>query len=111
VVIGQLDGSSWGIRLTDDYTGKSFTTQQPFVGPPTSAEWIVEAPFDSATRTIYALGHYLPDVTFSDALFSGPVTTALPHWFSQGNGITSVPYPLTATGFTVGYGVAPPAAP
>jgi len=44
VNIHQASGSTWSISLTDNSTGKNFTTSQSYSGSGTSAEWIVEAP-------------------------------------------------------------------
>jgi hypothetical protein len=49
VTIGQVSDSDcspatqcWGIKVTDDTTGETFVTDQPYSGPGASAEWIVE---------------------------------------------------------------------
>lgn len=44
VAIWRAGGANWRIRLTDDTTGGSFSTEQVYKGPATSGEWIVEAP-------------------------------------------------------------------
>ena len=57
VTIGQVSNSHcpsgtsecWGIEVTDDTTGESFITDQPYNGPGASAEWIVED-IDQATN-------------------------------------------------------------
>jgi hypothetical protein len=42
--IQNLGGGQWSITIQDLTTGQSFTTQQSYSGPQTSAEWIEEAP-------------------------------------------------------------------
>ncbi len=42
--IQNLGGGTWSITLQDVTTGQSFSTQQAYSGPQTSAEWIQEAP-------------------------------------------------------------------
>ena len=54
VTIGQVSSSDctslssgytcWGIEVEDDTTGETFITDQPYDGPGSSAEWIVEDP-------------------------------------------------------------------
>lgn len=54
VTIGQVGDSActslpsgdtcWGIEVEDDTTGDTFVTDQPYGGPGSSAEWIVEDP-------------------------------------------------------------------
>ena len=43
VAINQVNGTQWGITLTDNTNGQSFTTDQTYTGPASTAEWIVEA--------------------------------------------------------------------
>ena len=49
-------GSSWTITITDTSNGQSFTTNQSYGGPQTSAEWIEEAP--TVGGRIAPLAHY-----------------------------------------------------
>ena len=42
--VQNLGTGQWSITLKDDTTGQSFTTQQAYSGPESSAEWIQEAP-------------------------------------------------------------------
>jgi hypothetical protein len=110
VTIWQVSGSLWAIALIDNTTGQSFTTDQTYTGPGTSAEWIVEAPTDATTGTVDTLGDYSPPVTFSDLRMGGPETTLEADTMVQGGVVVSVPSELTSTGFTVSYiGSATPA--
>lgn len=47
VTIQRIGGSNWSIRLTDNTSGGSFSTEQTYNGPASSGEWILEAPADS----------------------------------------------------------------
>jgi hypothetical protein len=107
VTIGQISGTEWGITLTDNTNGESFTTDQTYTGPGSSAEWIVEAP-GSPTKT---LAPYSPEVTFGDLRFSGSQTT-LSEWIMVQSGAqVSTPSSLDSNGFNVAYGDVAPAAP
>jgi hypothetical protein len=41
--VSKVSGSTWTIKLTDNTTGKSFTTNKTYRGSGSSAEWIEEA--------------------------------------------------------------------
>ena len=110
VTIWQASGTLWGITVADGTTGQSFTTDQTYTGPGTSAEWIVEAPTDSLTNAEDTLGAYNPPVTFSNLRMGGPETSLEADTMYQGGVAVSVPSALTSTGFTVSYtGSATPA--
>jgi hypothetical protein len=107
------DGSDWTIAVTDTSTGRSFTTDQTYQGPLSSAEWIQEAP--TLGRRIATLAD---DSTFAFAL--GTANGANPDLVSTeagtmvnkaGVAISTPSVPDTDTdGFAVAYGaVAPPA--
>ena len=102
VTIWQVSGTLWGITVTDATTRQSFTTQQGYSGPGTSAEWIVEAP-TSLSGTQDTLGMYGPDVTFSNLRMNGPETTLTTWTMVQGGVTVSVPSALTTAGFSVAY--------
>jgi hypothetical protein len=94
--------------LTDDTNGESFTTDAPYTGPGSTAEWIVEAPGDGLT-----LAPYSPYINFSDLRIS-PINTAVEELEMIPNGdsrVVSMPSTLTSDGFNVAYGDAAPAAP
>jgi Peptidase A4 family/ell wall binding domain 2 (CWB2)/Putative Ig domain len=108
VTIGQVSGSEWGITLTDDTNGESFTTDQTYTGPGSSVEWIVEAPTVSGATT--TLAPYSPAVTFSDLRLGGTETALTEFVMTQAGIQVSTPSALTGNGFNVAYGsVAPPA--
>jgi hypothetical protein len=44
VKINQTEPGSWAIQILDLTTDKSFILTEPYSGPATSAEWIIEAP-------------------------------------------------------------------
>jgi Peptidase A4 family len=62
-------GSTWTISITDTTTGKSFSTNQSYSGPGTSAEWIEEAP--SVGGRIATLAHYTSPDTFDPETANG----------------------------------------
>jgi hypothetical protein len=108
VTIGQVSASEWGITLTDDTNGQSFTTDQTYTGPGSSVEWIVEAPTVSGATT--TLAPYSPAVTFSDLRLGGTETGLTEFVMTQAGIQVSTPSALTGNGFNVAYGsVAPPA--
>ncbi|MHB1739114.1 MAG: G1 family glutamic endopeptidase [Actinomycetes bacterium] len=109
VTIGQLSGTLWGITLTDDTTGRTFTTDRTYTGPLTSAEWIVEAPTDNGV--VSSLGGYTPDVTFSHLGFTGPQNSLTDVIMVQNGVPVSTPSALDPTGFTVAYGATAPGPP
>ena len=111
VTIAQTSGGVWQITIADDTNGGSFTTQQPYSGPATSAEWIVEAPTDGATGQIQPLGQYTPSVTFTNVQSTGPQEPAVALQMEQHGIAVSTPSSLTSEGFTVAYGAGTPAAP
>lgn len=109
VTIGQIAGTEWGIMLTDNTTGQSYTTDQYYSAPLASAEWIVEAPgYPSGYST---LADYTPDVTFTGLGMTGPETSLTDIAMVQNGVQVSTPSALDATGFNVAYGDVTPAAP
>jgi hypothetical protein len=109
VTIGQINGAEWGITLTDDTNGESFTTDQTYTGPGSSAEWIVEAPTLNGSLT--TLAPFSPAVTFSDLRFVGTETTLTELVMLQYGVQVSTPSALDSNGFNVAYGGIAPAAP
>lgn len=110
VTIDQISGTEWSITLTDDTNGQSFTTVQTYTGPGASAEWIVEAPYNSNGNQ-FTLAPYTPVVNFSD-LGSTPVgSTEQEIIMVQANNQVSTPSALSSNGFNVAYGSVAPAAP
>jgi len=109
VTIGEINGTAWGVTLTDDTNGESFTTDQTYTGPGSSAEWIVEAPTVSGSVT--PLAPYSPPVTFSDLRFVGTETTLTELVMVQAGDQVSTPSALTSDAFNVAYGDVAPTAP
>ena len=109
VTIVQISGTTWGIELTDDTNGESFTTAQTYAGTGSTAEWIVEAP--TVGGQIVTLAPYSPVVDFSDLEIT-PVNTAVEELeMVQSGSLVSTPSALTSSGFNVAYGDIAPAAP
>jgi hypothetical protein len=101
VVIGQISGTDWGITVTDDSTGQSFTTDQTYAGPLASDEWIVEAP--TLNGAVETLGGYNPDVTFANLRMAGPEAALTDEIMVQNGVQVSTPSALTSSGFSVAY--------
>ncbi len=110
VTIGQLSGSDWGITLTNDTNGETFTTDQTYTGPGSSVEWILEAP-ESSPGVQTTLAPYGPAVTFSDLRFVGSDTTQIELFMVQAGDQVSTPSALVSDSFNVAYGDVAPAAP
>jgi hypothetical protein len=115
VVIDQIGGTNWSITLTDDTNGETFTTDQTYGGPGTSAEWIVEAlSTDQNGQDVIAnLAPYSPVVSFGDLGFVAATASLEELVMYQKPGTTQVSTPsrLTANGFNVAYGPTAPAPP
>jgi len=105
VTIGQVSGTEWGITLTDDTNGQTFTTDQGYSGPLESAEWIVEAP-QSGVQT--NLVPYSPAVSFTGLSTVGNQSTLTEIVMNQGGQQVSTPSSYTSAGFEVAYGSTPP---
>jgi Peptidase A4 family len=111
VLVGRVANGLWTIEIRDDTSGRKFTTTKPYAGPESSAEWIVEAP-TSASGRITTLGHYVPDVRFSDLRFGGASQHSLDELqIVQDGSVLSTPSALTSDGFAVAYGGVQPPAP
>ena len=109
VSIDQISGTNWGITLTDDTNGESFTTDRTYSGPASTAEWILEAL--TVSGKVATLAPYSPVVTFSVLGFSGSTTKLQEVVMVQSGTQVSTPSTLTANGFTVAYGSNAPQAP
>jgi hypothetical protein len=106
VAIDELSGSLWQITLTDDSTGQSFSTDQTYAGPGTSAEWIVEAP--TVDSEISTLADYTT-TSFDGLGITGAQNTLAEAIMVQNGFQVSTPSAFTASSFDVAYGdVAPP---
>jgi len=107
-------GSTWTITIADSTTNKSFTTQQTYAGPGTSAEWIEEAP--SVGGHIATLANYSSPDTFDPGTANGGnprLTAADGGVMIQRNAQVSTPsVPDNDTdGFNMAYGRIAPAPP
>lgn len=109
VAITHGSGTQWSITLTDNTTGRSFSTQPTYDGPGASAEWVVEAPTVDTVQS--TLGDYTPEVNFSGIAASGSVATVTEVVMEQGGSIVSVPSAISSQAFNVAYGSSAPAAP
>jgi hypothetical protein len=109
VGITQISGTDWGITLTDDTNGESFTTDQTYSGPASTAEWIVEAL--TVNGQVVTLAPYSPSINFSDLGFLGSDTKLQELLMVQAGNQVSTPSALTANGFNVAYGSVAPAPP
>lgn len=109
--IQDLGGGTWMISITDLTSGNSFSTDQPYSGPQTSAEWILEAP--SLGGAVTTLANY-GTATFDP----GTVNGISPNLVAQDGGVMiqhkvqvstpSIP-DVDSDGFSVRYGsTAPP---
>ena len=107
VSIAQHATASWEITLTDNTTGRTYSTFQAYDGPTRSAEWIVEAPGTGSSGT---LAPYAPAVDFQDlSVAQGNVVTAAARISMEQDGqLRSSPSPVSnlAELMTKGFGVA-----
>ncbi len=107
VTIDQINGLDWRITLTDDTNGGSFTTEEAYSGPATTAEWILEAL--TIGGNVAPLAPFSPVATFGDLGFTGPSTDVQRVVMLQGFKQAATPSTLTGNGFNVAYGAnAPP---
>ena len=107
VSIAQHATGSWEITLTDNTTGRTYSTFQTYDGPTRSAEWIVEAP---GTGSSGILAPYAPAVDFQDLSVaqSNVVNTATRISMEQDGQLRSSPSPVSnlAELMSKGFGVA-----
>jgi hypothetical protein len=97
----------WAHTLTDDTSGATFTTDQTYAAPLSSAEWIVEAPMANGVMTQLAA---YTTTTFTNLSTSGPQNQETEIYMVQNGVQVSTPSALNSTGFSVAYeGAAPPA--
>lgn len=111
--IQNLGGGTWSIEIQDKTQGWTFTTNQAYSGPQTSAEWIQEAP--TVGGTVAKLANY-GQTTFNPGTVNGVnpgLVTADGGVMIQHNIQVSTPsVPDSDTdGFNVAYGSTSPAAP
>jgi hypothetical protein len=126
VTLSELCSGGWEISLSDLTNGESFSTQQAYSGSGASAEWIVEAPAtENASDNGYCylpLAQFSPNIEFS-SLATSQTSAALnlvqlvqtPAYDQSGCTPLApqyaTPSALDSTGFNLGYGATPPAAP
>ncbi|MHB1761485.1 MAG: G1 family glutamic endopeptidase, partial [Acidimicrobiales bacterium] len=109
ITIDQLSGTEWSITLTDNTNGETFTTDQSYNGPASSAEWIVEAPQTNGSQS--TLAPYTPYVTFTGLGATGSETSVSRWVMVQAGNQVSTPSTLDSTGFNVAYGSTKPPPP
>ena len=110
VTIAQSSAGTWSVQLTDATSGQTYSESDPWSGPATSAEWIVEAPTDATSGQVENLATFSP-VTFS-GLAIDPAAGDFSRVVMEQGGVTvSTPSDLDANGFTVAYGAVRPNAP
>jgi hypothetical protein len=98
----------FGITLTDDTNGQSYTTTQSYNGPATSVEWIMEAP--SLDGSVVPLAPYTPDVTFTNDTYIGNYSQLSRYVMVQDGAQVSTPSAFSDNGFSVAYGSTAPSA-
>jgi hypothetical protein len=108
--ISQAGNGGWTISITDASNNESFTTQQAYSGPLTSAEWIEEAP--TVNGRVATLAHY-GSSTFDPGTANGVsprLTNADSGAMIQGGAQVSTPSAPDSDvdGFNVAYGSAAP---
>jgi hypothetical protein len=102
VAIHQVMGSEWAITLADNTNGDSFTTDQTYNGPSSSAEWVVEANSEENGAPT-ALAPYKPQVSFTDLGLTGPQASITRLVMAQSGQNVSSPSAIVGAGFTVAY--------
>jgi hypothetical protein len=108
VTITQAGGGQWSIALLDTTSGSSFTTDQSYSGPLSSAEWIVEAP--EVNGSLSTLADYTT-TTFSHLGLTGPYSSEVESLMVQNGQQVSTPSALATSGFEVAYGATAPPSP
>ncbi len=108
VTITQQTAGEWAITLRDLSSGGSFTTDQSYTGPLSSAEWIVEAP--EVNGSLSTLADYTT-TTFTHLGLTGPYASEVESLMVQGGQQVSTPSALSTAGFEVAYGATAPPSP
>lgn len=107
-------GNTWTITITDNTTGKSFSTQKSYSGPGTSVEWVEEAP--TVGGHVATLANYSSPDTFDPGTANGgnPGLTAADGgvMVQQHKQVSTPSVPDGDTdGFNMSYGSVAPAPP
>jgi hypothetical protein len=108
VTISEVSVGEWNVVVKNDSTGQAVGGNYTYGGPGLSVEWIAEAPGNPSGYDV--LAHFDP-IMFTQLGVSSSAG-ALTRWVIVQNGQqVGTPSPLTANGFTVGYGAITPAPP
>jgi hypothetical protein len=110
VSIDQVTGTEWSITLADDNTGWSFTTDQEYTGPATSAEWIVEAP-SYGPDELYFLADYTETEFYGLGVTGQQNTLTTLPMAENTDGPYSTPSTMNNIGFNLAYGDVAPSPP
>jgi Peptidase A4 family len=120
VDISQIGTGNWDIKITDNTENETFNQDETYSAPLSSAEWVVEAPFDHYVCSGYcAPDPYSPAVPFTAIGYTGATSAAYDIVMTQDISGTEVnlstPNRLSAwpSGFSISYtggGVAGPRA-
>ena len=102
VSIGGVGNGMWRIEIDNLSTGRRFVTTQAYSGPGRTADWVLEAPADRFGR-VQPLGHYVPNVTFTDLRATGTRGLLHPLTMLQNGVVVSKVSRLMPHGFTVSY--------
>jgi hypothetical protein len=119
VSISQVGGTTtWALSLTDDTDGQSFTIDEPYSGPASSGEWVVEASSTGACAgsveqgtdicqlapyCVGPSGSCTGPVPFSDMSINGTQTDWWQVFMVQNNATVATPSVLGGGGFSVAY--------
>ena len=113
VDIHQVSTGRWSVSITDDTSGRSYSTQQRYSAAPTTAEWIVEATeipslcglgvAPAQGPGICRLDPYAPAVAFDGLASLGPSTERWRLDMVQRGSRSSVPSALSDGRFSVAY--------
>ena len=110
VAISEVSPGVWDLLVSDETNAQSFNAEFNYSGPGNTAEWIVEAPFSTLTNSVIPLPPFTP-VTFTNLAATPTGQPPTRFVMFQGGQQVSTPSPLSANGFTVGYGGVTPNAP
>lgn len=114
VTIFKTGEGLWAIALDDDTTGQLFRTEQPYTGPGSTADFIVEAPEVLSTTgnaTLLPLASFSPATNFTNLQTVGGTSATAALVLVQAGVQVATPSLKSPTGFAVGYGSLAPDAP
>lgn len=110
VAISEVSAGLWDLLVRDNTNTQSFDAQFSYSGADNTVEWIMEAPFSVASQSVIPLPQFTT-VTFTNLAATPTAQPATRFVMFQDGQQISTPSPLTANGFTVGFGGVTPAAP